>query len=86
MRIRFVIIFKKDGLNREWMEDWFKKDMNSEVFIIQDDNLLNDDGTLGEEVVLFGIDSDFAKFFRIKLELNLRELPNMKNYYMPIAS
>ena len=81
-KVRFGIVFKIDGLNRELMTDYFKKN-NLEV-LGWDDHLeppFDDD-----PITIVGLECDgFFIPVSIKFELNLKEDPRHKYLYYPMA-
>jgi hypothetical protein len=69
--VKCVIVFKKDGLN----EDWIRKELlkYGEIFEVQEDSLVGEDldgNEVNEPVEMFYIDTNPGKFMRLKLDFN----------------
>lgn len=66
--VKFAIIFQEDGLNLEAVKDDLKR--YGEITEIDDDILTLSDGEHPVKVIY--MESDFGKFFRLKLDYNCR--------------
>lgn len=83
LNVKYIIVFKEDGL----MKDEVRKDLLNYGTIIKE---LEDTLEDGEGVWMVFMDSEFHKYFRIKLDYNCLEsnyvLWPMENYYEKVKA
>ena len=84
LRVKYAVVFKADRLDLEGLKntlsDW------GEIFEIDDDELLSNDGKEKTPVKVVYIDMPFGKAFRFKLEFNCVEAEDNQYVLFPMEN